>query len=72
MTRVSVGWLFDGLPPSGARRGGDPSEYVFRHDIESFVREVVQNANDQALGCRRTIPAIHISAVWHYFAVPEW
>lgn len=47
---ISVGWLFDGLPPSGARRGGDPSEYVFRHDIESFIREVVQNANDQALG----------------------
>lgn len=43
-------WVFDELPPSGARRGGDPSEHAFRGDLESFVREVVQNANDQAVG----------------------
>ncbi|MBI4820576.1 MAG: hypothetical protein HY791_30205 [Deltaproteobacteria bacterium] len=44
-----VGWVFDHLPPSGARRGGDPSEHVFKHDLGAFVREVIQNANDQAL-----------------------
>jgi hypothetical protein len=44
------GWVFDALPPSGARRGGDPSEHAFKHDIETFVREVIQNANDQAIG----------------------
>lgn len=42
-------WVFDELPPSGARRGGDPSSHAFRHDLETFVREVVQNANDQAV-----------------------
>ena len=45
-----VHWVFDALPPSGARRGGDPSEHAFKHDVETLVREVVQNANDQALG----------------------
>src|SRR6266849_3180661 len=43
-------WIFDELPPSGARRGGDPSEHAFRRDLETFVREVIQNANDQSLG----------------------
>ena len=45
---VALRWVFDELPPSGARRGGDPSEHAFRRDLSSFVREVVQNANDQA------------------------
>ncbi|MFW5926206.1 MAG: hypothetical protein ACOC9O_01840 [Myxococcota bacterium] len=45
----AIDWVFDELPPSGARRGGDPSEHAFKHDLETFVREVVQNANDQAL-----------------------
>lgn len=43
-------WIFDTLPPSGARRGGDPSEHAFKHDLATFVREVIQNANDQATG----------------------
>jgi len=42
-------WIFDALPPSGARRGGDPSEHAFKHDLGTFVREVIQNANDQAI-----------------------
>jgi len=44
-----VRWIFDELPPSGARRGGDPSSHAFRHDVHTLVREVVQNANDQAV-----------------------
>jgi len=46
-------WVFDVLPPSGARRGGDPSEHVFKHELDTFVREVVQNANDQRTGTPR-------------------
>ena len=48
-------WVFDPLPASGARRGGDPASYVFRQNVTSFVREVVQNANDQRTGA----PEIH-------------
>lgn len=43
-----IDWVFDELPPSGARRGGDPSEHVFEHDTSTFVREAIQNSNDQA------------------------
>ena len=50
MVAPGVHWVFDELPPSGARRGGDPSEHAFKHDVETLVREVVQIANDQALG----------------------
>ncbi|MDH5671187.1 MAG: hypothetical protein OEZ06_03505 [Myxococcales bacterium] len=46
-------WVFDALPPSGARRGGNPAEHAFRHDLGTFVREVVQNANDQAIAMPR-------------------
>lgn len=42
-----VRWIFDKTPPSGKRRGGNPSEYAFEADLETFVREVIQNANDQ-------------------------
>lgn len=50
-------WIFDVLPPSGARRGGDPAEHAFKHDLDTFVREVVQNANDQRLGTGK--PEVH-------------
>ncbi|MGD8862187.1 MAG: hypothetical protein PVI30_19400 [Myxococcales bacterium] len=46
-------WIFDALPPSGARRGGNPAEHAFRHDLSTFVREVLQNANDQAVAMPR-------------------
>lgn len=42
-------WIFDLPPASQARRGGDPSSHVFERDLATFVREVVQNANDQAI-----------------------
>jgi hypothetical protein len=44
-----IEWVFDPLPASGARRGGDPASHVFRQSVSSFVREVVQNANDQRI-----------------------
>jgi hypothetical protein len=43
-------WIFDALPPSGARRGGDPAEHALTRNLDTFVREVVQNANDQRIG----------------------
>ncbi|MFW6053743.1 MAG: hypothetical protein ACOC9J_02910, partial [Persicimonas sp.] len=44
---TEIAWIFDPTPASGKRRGGNPSEYAFEGDLETFVREVIQNANDQ-------------------------
>ncbi len=43
-------WIFDPPPPSGAIQGGVPSSHVFRPDLDTFVREVVQNSLDQSKG----------------------
>ena len=43
-------WLFSKLPPDGSRSGGDPAAHAFEHSVEAFVREVIQNANDQGRG----------------------
>jgi len=40
-------WIFDPVPPSGAIQGGVPSSHVFQPDLDTFVREVVQNSLDQ-------------------------
>jgi hypothetical protein len=40
-------WIFDPIPPSGALSGGDPVSYVFKPDLDTLVREVLQNATDQ-------------------------
>jgi len=40
-------WCFDPVPPSGARQGGDPAQFVFEPDISALVRETLQNSNDQ-------------------------
>ncbi len=56
---AAVAWVFDPLPASGARRGGDPASHVFRPDLASFVREVIQNANDQRVGA----PELHLRFV---------
>ncbi len=56
---ASVEWVFDPLPASGARRGGDPASHAFRQSLSSFVREVVQNANDQ----RIEAPEVHFRFV---------
>ncbi len=50
-------WIFDVLPPSGARRGGDPAEHAFARSLDTFVREVVQNANDQRI--QECAPEVH-------------
>lgn len=54
-----IEWVFDPLPASGARRGGDPASHVFRQSVSSFVREVVQNANDQRIDA----PEVHFRFV---------
>jgi len=59
MSEDGIRWVFDALPPSGARRGGNPAEHAFRHDLPTFVREVVQNANDQA----KLNPRVHFRYV---------
>lgn len=41
-------WIFDSLPNSGARKGGNAADQVFPADIDTFVREVLQNSLDQA------------------------
>jgi hypothetical protein len=55
--RDVVEWVFDVLPPSGARRGGDPASHAFNESLGTFVREVVQNASDQALA--EGVPEVH-------------
>ncbi|HYU14524.1 MAG TPA: hypothetical protein VEL05_00565 [Candidatus Acidoferrum sp.] len=67
MKRGAVQWIFDALPPSGARRGGDPASHVFRQSVRTFVREVVQNAGDQA--CQDGVPEVHFR--FHELAGPE-
>ncbi len=42
-------WLFSQLGADRSRSGGDPAAHAFDHSVETFVREVIQNANDQAL-----------------------
>jgi len=42
------GWVFDPSPPSGARTGGNVAEYAFRPDVNTLVREVLQNVLDNA------------------------
>ncbi len=51
-------WCFDPVPPSGARQGGDPAQYVFTPNVSALVREVLQNSNDQLVegqSCVRVI-----------------
>lgn len=40
-------WVFDPVSPNAGLTGGDAASYVFKPTLDTFVREVVQNANDQ-------------------------
>lgn len=44
-----VGWFFFSGGPGAPRYGDDPTKHAVDHDTETFVREVLQNANDQRL-----------------------
>jgi hypothetical protein len=48
-TDESEGWFFFNGGPGAPRYGDDPTKHAVDHDAESFVREVIQNANDQRL-----------------------
>ena len=45
----AVKWFFFSGGPGAPRYGDDPTKHAVDHDSESFVREVLQNANDQGL-----------------------
>ncbi len=40
-------WFFFSGGPGSPRYGDDPTKHAVDHDTETFVREVLQNANDQ-------------------------
>ncbi len=40
-------WFFFSGGPGAPRYGDDPTKHAVDHDTETFVREVLQNANDQ-------------------------
>lgn len=42
-------WFFFSGGPGAPRYGDDPTKHAVDHDTETFVREVLQNANDQGL-----------------------
>ncbi len=42
-------WYFFNGGPGAPRYGDDPTKHAVDHDSEAFVREVLQNANDQGL-----------------------
>jgi len=42
-------WYFFSGGPGAPRYGDDPTKHAVDHDSEAFVREVLQNANDQSL-----------------------
>jgi hypothetical protein len=47
-TTAHVGrWFFFSGGPGVPRYGDDPTKHAVNHDTETFVREVLQNANDQ-------------------------
>jgi len=43
---ANIEWVFDPARPSGGRMGGNPSEHVFKPDLDTFVREILQNVQD--------------------------
>lgn len=45
---MSSEWFFHRGGPGAPRYGGDPTKHAVDHDTTTFVREVLQNSNDQA------------------------
>jgi hypothetical protein len=48
-TTGAAEWFFFSGGPGVPRYGDDPTKHAVDHDTETFVREVLQNANDQGL-----------------------
>lgn len=49
LARSNSEWFFFRGGPGAPRYGDDPTKHAVDHDTETFVREVLQNANDQGL-----------------------
>jgi hypothetical protein len=47
---MSPSWIFDPVPPSGAKKGGLANAQVFEPTVDSLIRESLQNARDQRAG----------------------
>src|SRR3989442_9866552 len=45
----AVGWRFAESDPTAPRYVDDPAEFALRPNLDTFVREVLQNSNDQQL-----------------------
>ena len=45
---IKLDWKFRNTPADGERRGGDLAAMSFERDLETFVREVLQNSHDAA------------------------
>lgn len=52
---TSAEWFFFSGGPGAPRYGDDPTKHAVDHDTETFVREVLQNANDQRLNDGSTV-----------------
>mgnify|MGYP000064699323 CR=1 FL=1 len=48
-TSEDAEWFFFSGGPGAPRYGDDPTKHSVDHDSEAFVREVLQNANDQGI-----------------------
>jgi hypothetical protein len=52
-----VQWIFDPPPPSRAKSGGTAGFEVFTKDVDTFVRETLQNASDRrGAGSKKSQP----------------
>lgn len=60
-----VGWRFDPIPASGAITGGAAETFVFKPQLASFVREVLQNSHDQKAGDA----PVQVDFVFHEFSL---
>jgi hypothetical protein len=47
---INPSWIFDPVPPSGAKKGGLANAQVFDPTVNSLIRESLQNARDQRAG----------------------
>lgn len=47
---IKPSWIFDPVPPSGAKKGGLANAQVFDPTVDSLIRESLQNARDQRAG----------------------
>jgi hypothetical protein len=56
-------WIYDPAPPSGSKRGGLANAEVFEGTLDSFTREVLQNAKDQTLNGNPVVVRFTLSEI---------